>query len=59
MNMNTLLLLAIAVAFGLLVCAGPPSGNASNWFHYGNTWEGKGIMESCTCDLGIWSSELV
>jgi len=29
--------------------------NPGGWFHYNNTWEGKGMMEACTCDLGAWS----
>ncbi len=30
--------------------------NPGAWFHYNNTWEGKGMMEACTCNLpGVWS----
>jgi hypothetical protein len=53
--MQTLLVLAIAVAFGLGLCAGPPHGSATDWFHYNNTWDNKVAMESCTCQYGVWS----
>ena len=34
-------LLVLVLALGL--CTGPPTGNPGSWFHYNNTWEGKGL----------------
>jgi hypothetical protein len=46
------LLPLLVLVLGLGLCTGPPAGNPDSWFHYNNTWEGKGLMEACTCHYG-------